>query len=262
MMPLNGDDSSSLSMLQIAEALAAVLGFAGYFLSWPYGREVGFLAVPAGLSLWAMRSGPIARILASFSEVTQRQSIYADLRWESLYWLSVIVLGWLGARLAFQLKPHPKPPVIQALPEAKKATPLYMILVLLISVILSQFFMKTFVQDVCVDHMLVVCQPPIRQLVFGITAAFAATAFIIESLFHLTYVWSLPACGLIYIISTITFTKTDIMTQLADNYPAVCLPHAVLSALPIQIVAFGTIGAVIGYWLAVRYRYWRIHEVS
>ena len=35
--------------------LAFLAGFMAYFLSWPHGREIGILAVPAGLSVWAVR---------------------------------------------------------------------------------------------------------------------------------------------------------------------------------------------------------------
>jgi hypothetical protein len=34
-------------------ALAFAVGLVGYFISWPHGREIGILAVPAGLAIWA-----------------------------------------------------------------------------------------------------------------------------------------------------------------------------------------------------------------
>lgn len=46
--------------------LAFGLGFAGYFVAWPHGREIGILAVPFGLMVWAGRSGPM-RVLTQAS---------------------------------------------------------------------------------------------------------------------------------------------------------------------------------------------------
>ena len=38
----------------ILVALAFLTGLIAYFLSWPYGREIGILAAPAGLSIWTI----------------------------------------------------------------------------------------------------------------------------------------------------------------------------------------------------------------
>ncbi|MGA2093883.1 MAG: hypothetical protein ABSH16_10815 [Sedimentisphaerales bacterium] len=36
--------------------MAFVSGFISYFLTWPYGTQIGILAAPAGLVAWALRS--------------------------------------------------------------------------------------------------------------------------------------------------------------------------------------------------------------
>ena len=44
-------------------ALAFGAGFLAYFAAWPYGAEIGVLAAPAGLGLWALRSGDMTGLL-------------------------------------------------------------------------------------------------------------------------------------------------------------------------------------------------------
>ncbi len=45
----------SLKNRAVLISLAFVTGLLAYFLSWPYGREIGIIAVPSGLALWAVR---------------------------------------------------------------------------------------------------------------------------------------------------------------------------------------------------------------
>jgi hypothetical protein len=56
-----------------------------------------------------------------------------------------------------------------------------------------------------------------------------------------------------------TYVKQSTLQRLAQEWPVVFFPNAVISILPVQIVAFGTLGSITGYWLAVRYNYWRKH---
>jgi len=72
----------------------------GYFLSWPYGREIGILAVPAGLSLWAVKTGSIASLIQMNPTVNQRQAIFAAFKWEGLFWLALVAVGFVGVLTA------------------------------------------------------------------------------------------------------------------------------------------------------------------
>ena len=63
-------------------ALAVTAGFVGYFLAWPYGREIGVLAVPAGLGVWAIRTENMRNLLLQNQSLEQRQEIFATFTWE------------------------------------------------------------------------------------------------------------------------------------------------------------------------------------
>jgi hypothetical protein len=47
------------------------------------------------------------------------------------------------------------------------------------------------------------------------------------------------------------------LQQLVVRYPPAFFYSPVISILPVQMVAFGALGSIAGYWLAVRYDYWR-----
>ena len=67
----------------VLAALALVSGFIGYYLSWPHGREIGILAVPAGLTIWAFRSGKMVSLIRRTAAVNHSE-LFAALRWEPL----------------------------------------------------------------------------------------------------------------------------------------------------------------------------------
>ena len=95
-------------------ALAFLAGFIGYFFSWPYGLQIGILAVPAGLTIWAVRSPSIADFIRlNPASLEYRQALFGSLKWEPIFWLLVVVAGFIGVLLG-HLIAHKK---------AQKATP-------------------------------------------------------------------------------------------------------------------------------------------
>ena len=69
--PLAPVRSASLSFLGTLTllTLAFAVGFAGYFASWPHGREIGILAVPFGLTAWLIRSGSMQTLRQAYTTV-------------------------------------------------------------------------------------------------------------------------------------------------------------------------------------------------
>jgi len=86
-------------------ALAFVAGLIGYFVSWPYGREIGILAAPAGLAVWAFRSGTVASVLQLNPTVAQRQGLAASLKFEPILWLVIVAAGFAGVLLGQRIRP-------------------------------------------------------------------------------------------------------------------------------------------------------------
>jgi hypothetical protein len=255
----------NLSVIQggLLLIVAAILGFIGYFLAWPYGCQIGLLAAPSGLAIWALRSASMSKTLALIPEAQARHDLFASMRFESLYWLAVVYAGWAGVQLARRLRPNPTLPILQTLPKPKAVPGLYYGLAILISLVVGQFLLGVFAQDIPLrqNHGTALTQPPAAQLVFGIFMAFGVAAFIVGHFLRLNYHCVMPAMALTYLFSVMSFAKVQIFESVALSYPSLCLPSTVLYALPIHIVSFGTLGAILGHWASVRYHYWRIHEL-
>jgi len=245
--------------------VALLLGFAGYFLAWPYGREIGVLAVPAGLGIWGLRSGAVATLMQASSSAAQRQDVFSSLRWGPFYWLALVAIGWLGTLLAYRMRACPPIKHVETHPRKPSSLAMNMALALPISIVVSQIILVAFAQDSPTTNSTLVCrtqvcQPASGQIAFALLFAFGGAAFVAKNFLHVGFLMPLISSAVLFFLGTFFYTNPSMMSQIAQNHPAVCLPNAIVSILPIQIAAFGSIGAVTGYWLAIRYRHWRTHE--
>lgn len=253
----------NLSVIQglLLLLIAMALGFAGFFVAWPYGCEIGLLAAPSGLAIWAFRSASVSRTLALITDAQARQELFASMRFESLYWLAVVYAGWTGVQLARKLRPNPPLPILETLPERESPSKISYALALVVSLVVGQFLLGVFAQDIPLNNGATLSQPPTRQLALGVFMAFGAGGFLIGHFLHLSYHWVMPAVALTYVLSTLSFAKTESLTLLAQTSPNLCLPSTILFAPPILIVSLGSLGAIWGHWASVRFRYWRTHEL-
>ncbi|MHC4508813.1 MAG: hypothetical protein ACYTAO_07635 [Planctomycetota bacterium] len=102
-------------------------------------------------------------------------------------------------------------------------------------------------------------QPALGQLAFGVLVSFGLAAFAVRKLLGLGYIWPIMASVFVTAFAMSTYAKD--VPYLAQQWPAVFFSNAAASVLPVQMVAFGTLGSVAGYWMAARYDYWREHEM-
>lgn len=243
-------------------ALAFAVGIAGFFIAWPHGREIGILAVPFGLATWAVRCGPMQSLTQSHASAQARQEIVRSLLFEPVYWLLIVSAGFLGvlvaqcmganrssrggfARLQNCLRPNA---VIIGLVS------------LLVAALVGAFFLGAFGQDLPTSAKSMAAQPPRGQIVFATIGAFAAAGFVVKKFFDLSYAWTTLASAFVIPFAVLAYYRSDMIEKLAETQPATFFPHAAFAVLPVQLVAFGAIGAVIGYWLAMQYDCWRQHE--
>ena len=242
--------------------LAFGLGFAGYFIAWPHGREIGILAVPFGLIVWAGRSGPMRALTQACNEPYQREAIAFSLRFEPVFWLLIVAAGFAGVLLAQHVRaPSRQPPEDQPAKSGNNInTYLGGLLALVATVLLAHFFVGVFAQDVATSRNITPTQPPVGQIIFAVISAFAIAAFLIKKFTNLSYIW--PAIGSVLItgFAQAIYCNSAAIRQFAETRPATFFPHGALTILPVQYVALGTLGSILGYWMAVRYDWWRTHE--
>jgi hypothetical protein len=237
--------------------LAFVAGFIGYFVSWPYGREIGILAVPSGLAVWAARSGTMAGRIQISPTAAERMTLMTSLRWEPFFWLAVVAAGFLGVLLARKLSPNKNQ---AARDESKSGSGKYfnIIIGLAGSVAIAQFFIRIIAQDVNLGS--VVSQPAIGQLIFAVFVSFGCAAFVMKKFLNVSYIW--PAIASAFVTAAMAGIYAKDMPYLVQNWPPVFFPNSVNAVLPVQMVAFGALGSVAGYWMAIRFDYWRKHEMK
>jgi hypothetical protein len=244
-------------------ALAVLAGFIAYFLSWPYGREIGILAAPSGLAIWAVRCGSMTSLMRLNPTVAQRQALFATLKFEPLFWLAIVAAGFAGVLVGQKiLCPKPGPDKPKEKSNSKSNIYLNAAIALVGSVLIAQFCISILAQDVRIfDNKLgsVLAQPAVGQIVFAVFVSFGIAAFVVKKFLNVSYICPTVASALVTAFAVSAYVKQDVLQHLVQHWPAVFFSHAVTSILPVQMVAFGSLGSIAGYWLAVRYNYWRKH---
>jgi hypothetical protein len=239
--------------------LSFVVGFVAYFLSWPYGREIGVLAVPSGLAVWAIRSSSMASLMQTAPDITHRYELYKALMFEPFFWLLVVVLGHIGVLLAYKIRPATANIATQTKP--KFGLNLFFIvgIAIVVSTVVAQICIRVFAREATTFVESLVAQPSTGQIVFAVLASFTIVGFLAKKFLNTGYICTTISAS---ILSVFLIAYYEIHSSSAQMvyYPAAFFPNVIISILPIQMIAFGTIGSISGYWLAVRYDYWRKHE--
>ncbi len=239
--------------------LAFISGLISFFLAWPYGWEIGILAAPFGLAVWAVRSGTMGALIRLHPTVAQRQELIASLRWEPFIWLLIAAAGFAGPFLCRVMLAKKEPEN-----EKKKNQFDFIIPVaaLAASVAVAYLCIRIIAQDVRhFDSSLrisITAQPAIGQTAFAVLVSFGFAAFLVKRYLNAGYIWPVVATAIVTIYAVNAYAGK--IMYLAQNWPADFFPDTVVSILPVQMVAFGILGSVAGYWMAVRYDYWREHE--
>ena len=251
--------------------LAFLTGLIAYFVSWPYGREIGILAVPSGLAVWAVRCGSMTTLIQLNPTEAQRQALLTTLKWDSIFWLAVVAAGFAGVLLGQKILPtaaglsSPKPAETQKKTDSKPVQYLNVIIALVGSALIAQFCIRIFAQDVKVfDNRLgsVVAQPSVGQIVFAVLLSFKLAAFVVKKFLDVSYIWPTIATVLVTAFAISSYARQEVLQYFVKTWPAAFFANSVISILPVQMVAFGTLGSIAGYWMAVRYKYWRKHEMK
>jgi hypothetical protein len=245
--------------------MAFGVGLIAYFLSWPYGNKIGILAVPAGLAVWAIRSGNIGTLMQFNTSIVRREQIYSTFCWEPLLWLSMVAAGYLGVFIASQIV-HPA-----ATGETDKSQKrgfgvlLNIIVAVVGSAVVAQFFIGILARDFTIWDSAsgaAVAQPAIGQIVFAVLVSFGIVGFLAQMVLGVDYIWPVIGTCLVNFMAVSAYGKYKVLEYFIERWPAMFFSNSVLAVLPVQIVAFGSLGAIAGYWIAVRYEYWHEHEVK
>lgn len=242
--------------------LAALLAFAAGALAclacYPFGKEIGLLAAPAGLAYWAVVGGSMRVLLLTHSPAAERLAAYSFLKWENFFWFLLVVAGGLGGWVAARLVPS-KPVIPQRTEKPKfgAARVISIIAALVVCIVAAQFLIRLIAQNVHYKDIhlgSVIGQPGNLQIALAVFVAFTAAAFLSGYFLNVGYIvvaLSAPIFGF-YIVKTAC--TPAVLGYMADNWAVAYYPNALCAILPIQLISFAAIGSITGYWIAVRYK--------
>lgn len=250
----------SVFSLIIILAMAFITGVVGFFVSWPLGKEMALLAVPAGLCVWSFRSASMADLMLNYSSIESKYAILAKIKWEPFFWLAVVATSCAGAWLAHKItsktqKTTEKTNISNVIVNAGLSTAA--------SLLIGTFCIWILAQDVkTTDNKLgfVIGQPHVLQICFAVLVAFTISGFVVKKFLNGSYIWPLISTSMVTFLVTSVYVNKETLKYMSENWPANFFQNSVLSILPIQMIAFGCLGSVAGYWLAVRLDYWKKHH--
>jgi hypothetical protein len=243
--------------------IAFLVGFFSYFISWPYGREIGILAVPSGLAIWAGRSGSLAELIQLGPALSQRQALFASLKWEPFFWLLIIAAGLAGVLFGQKIWPRSHKAETSAKSNPQPAKYLNAIVALIGSAFIAHFCIKVLALDFTMSNdtnNTLVAQPAVGQIIFAVLVSFGLAAFIVNKFLNTSYIWPTLASVLVTVFAVVTYAKQDVLQNFVESWPATFFSSSVVCVLPLQMVVFGSLGSIVGYWMAIRYTYHKKHE--
>ncbi|MHC4457056.1 MAG: hypothetical protein ACYS0I_08180 [Planctomycetota bacterium] len=240
-------------------ALAFLAGFITYFLSWPYGRQIAILAAPAGLATFSLRTASMAALLQQNPTVAQRLRLFSTIRWEPIFWLAIVAAGFTSVlavdKILTMIKQNEPQQKTNTKTNINLESIIKAIIALFASTLIAYFSIRIFAQDVKIGS--VVAQPAVGQIAFAVAVSFALAGFVVKKFLDVSYIWPIASTAFVTFFAFSIYTKQNLLQQLSERFPPVFFPHSVLSILPVQMVAFGTLGSIAGFWLGVKYNYWR-----
>jgi hypothetical protein len=194
------------------------------------------------------------QIMATFS---QRQALLGALSWEPLFWLAVMAAGGAGVLVGRKILAKPSQRQAEKDTGSKLTICLHSAFAVVLSGLVAQFTIRVLAQDVAVGPL--VTQPTVAQIGFAVVVGFGLAGFLVKAFLNADYVCPAIASALITIFAVAAYAKPSDLEHLTRDWPPIFFSNALLTILPIQMVVFGTLGAIGGYWLAVRCEYWRKH---
>jgi hypothetical protein len=241
--------------------LALATGFVGYFLTWPYGTHMAVIAVPAGMAVWAVRSGVMADAFVGTTNAVQRADFLRSLLPEPFFWLLIAAFGLAGVFLGrFVLAPVAPAQVNRRRPKLRLNNYANAAVAVGASAVIAFVVVTLLARNVrFADDRLghVTAQPSAGQIGFAVFTAFALASFVTKEFLDASYLYSAAAATLVSAFGLAFYDKTAVLEHMTASWPAnfFASPHS--SILPIQMVSFGALGAVAGFWLAQSFEIWR-----
>lgn len=246
----------------IDAAIVIALGFAAgtvaTLLCYPIGNILAPYAAPAGVAVLALCSGSIKELLLTNSELAPRTALYSFFRWEALVWLAVCAAGYAGVLLTTRLLGIKTVIAGDARPQTddnKSALWINALIGAVAAAVIVKFTLGIFAQNIpAIDENLgkVMGQPGNGQIAFGILVSVGLAAFLVKRFLQVHFIPVIVGAIALYIVIFTQFLGSDTLAYMVKTWNPSFFSNAIFAVIPVQIASFSVIGAMTGYWIAVR----------
>lgn len=229
-------------------------GMVATVATYPLGSALGPFAAPAGAAVLAIAGGRMRNLLLYNQEVEARSILYASLRWELLLWLAVCAAGLAGTFLISRFL-KTKLIIPGRLQKPSSAVFVNGLIGAIAAGAVVYFTIGLFAQDLRqLDPQLgtVVGLPGNGQIAFGVFVSVGLSAFLVKYFAKQDYYWTILGAAALYFFMYTRLSGSETLGYLAKTWPVDYLPHAMFGITPLQFVSWGVLGALTGYWIAVR----------
>ncbi len=243
-------------------ALAVVTALVSFFILWPNGKQIAVIVVPVGVCVWSIRCASIADTIRQTTDIDKRLGIYQSMLPQPFFWLLVIAAGILPVYLAHCLV-GPKVHIHeQETLEKAKNKIANNVTALLGSALIGFFLVSLLAQGLKIPGTKFIAQPAVAQIAFAVFVAFAVAAFIVKHFINAHYFWPVAATSFVASFGLFFFTKRPVLERISIDFPANIFSHPTAAILPIQMVSFGTLGAIAGFWMVELFHQWQENELK
>lgn len=231
--------------------LAMAAGAGATLVCYPLGSVLGPFAAPAGLGVLALFTGGIKQLLLTNASFEQRNALYNTLRMESLLWLAACTAGYVAVLATAKLIGtktvvlHP-----EAIVQKKNEQWINALIGAVVSAAVVYLMIGVLVRDIRQDS--VIGTPGNGQIAFGVFVSAGLAAFLVKRFLQVHFIPVIVGALALYIGLFTRYIGSDTLRHLVQTWPIDFFPHAIYAITPLQFVSFGILGAMTGYWIAIR----------
>ncbi|MCE5186617.1 MAG: hypothetical protein LLF76_10880 [Planctomycetaceae bacterium] len=236
-----------------------LLGFAAGILAniacYPLGGVLAPFAAPAGTAVLALTGGSMRVLLLYNKDFQARSHLYGFLRWEMLFWLVVCAAGLLGSILVSRLIKTKTIVIDGASPQTASSKWTNGLIGIVVTALVVYFALGIFAQDLRqMDPKLgsVIGLPGKGQVAFGVFVTVGLAAFLIKYLIRAGYLWAILGSMALYFVMFSKNAGSDTLQYLSSKWPVDFVQHSIFAITPLQFVSFAFLGALTGFWIAIR----------
>ncbi len=240
---------------------ALIVFLTAVFLSLTFGnnsQEFAFCGVAFALSVCAVRGGLLTVNLGYIGDVGEIHKIYQSLAWEGFAWLGIVLVAFAGSHINIGVSSLRK----LWLQADKKNIVIGFVVSVVIGVLGTNLLTLGARVVVDSDVFSVVRQAYTGQICFGVLVSFCGGAYLCRHFLRVHYIVPTIASGLVVFITMSFASSTSNLEYLSTNLPSSFLLKPSAGVLPIQMVAFGSLGSIIGYWLSYSHQEWQKENLS